>query len=257
MAFVLKCMSFNLRVAVACDGVNMFFRRAPRVLEVLEREQPDLVGFQEVTDDMRTWLTEHLRGYTLQGCGRERNCHGESMLLGYRTGVCELLALENKWLSPTPDVPGSTFGGDQSSCPRMVTAVLLRHNGSEQPFRFLNTHLDHVGAQARYLGAMEIVQRIAAWREPFVLTGDFNATPDAPEIRLITAALAGRGAVDCTAGLPGTFHDYGRLPPEKRVRIDYIFSDGRCLDAYVVPDQPVNGQYYSDHNAVVALIELP
>ena len=164
MAFVLKCMSFNLRVAAACDGVNMFFRRAPRVLEVLEREQPDLVGFQEVTDDMRTWLTEHLRGYTLQGCGRERNCHGESMLLGYRTGVCELLALENRWLSPTPDVPGSTFGGDQSSCPRMVTAVLLRHNGSEQPFRFLNTHLDHVGAQARYLGAMEIVQRIAAWR---------------------------------------------------------------------------------------------
>lgn len=111
------------------------------------------------------------------------------MLLGYRTGVCELLALENRWLSPTPDVPGSTFGGDQSSCPRMVTAVLLRHNGSEQPFRFLNTHLDHVGAQARYLGAMEIVQRIADWREPFVLTGDFNATPDAPEIRLITAAL--------------------------------------------------------------------
>ena len=85
MAFVLKCMSFNLRVAAACDGVNMFFRRAPRVLEVLEREQPDLVGFQEVTDDMRTWLTEHLHGYTLQGCGRERNCHGESMLLGYRT----------------------------------------------------------------------------------------------------------------------------------------------------------------------------
>ena len=111
MAFVLKCMSFNLRVAAACDGVNMFFRRAPRVLEVLEREQPDLVGFQEVTDDMRAWLTEHLHGYTLQGCGRERNCHGESMLLGYRTGVCELLALENRWLSPTPDVPGSAFGG--------------------------------------------------------------------------------------------------------------------------------------------------
>ena len=37
MAFVLECMSFNLRVAAACDGVNMFFRRAPRVLEVLER----------------------------------------------------------------------------------------------------------------------------------------------------------------------------------------------------------------------------
>ncbi|UKI13431.1 MAG: hypothetical protein L6V84_04275 [Oscillospiraceae bacterium] len=54
---------------------------------------------------MRTWLTEHLHGYTLQGCGRERNCHGESMLLGYRTGVCELLALENRWLSPDAGRP--------------------------------------------------------------------------------------------------------------------------------------------------------
>ena len=257
MAFTLKCMSFNLRVAAGCDGINMFFNRAPRVLEVLEREQPDLVGFQEVTDDMRTWMREHLSGYTLQGCGREANCHGESMLLGYRTGACELLALENRWLSPTPNIPGSTFGGDQSKCPRMVTSVLLRHNGSAQPFRFYNTHLDHVGAQARYLGAMELVQLISGRREPFVLTGDFNALPDSPEIRLIPEALAARGVVDCTAGLPGTFHWFGRLTDGKREKIDYIFTDGKCLSAYAVEDRPVEGQYYSDHNAVVAQIELP
>ena len=257
MSFSLKCMSFNLRVAVVSDGVNQFFNRAPRVLEVLEQEKPDLVGFQEVTDEMRSWLTGHLSGYTLQGCGRERTCHGESMLLGYRTGVCELLALENKWLSPTPDVPGSTFGGDQSSCPRMVTSVLLRHNESPQPFRFYNTHLDHAGAQARYLGAMELIQMISGRPEPFVLTGDFNATPDTPEIRLITEALAGRGVADATRGLPGTFHDFGRIPEVERERIDYIFTDGKSLGAYAVPDNPVAGQYYSDHHAVVASIELP
>ena len=41
------------------------------------------------------------------------------------------------------------------------------------------------------------------------------------------------------------------------MKIDYIFTDGRCTEAYTVPDQPVEGQYYSDHNAVVARIELP
>lgn len=257
MSYELKCMSFNLRVACEADGVNMFFRRAGRVLEVLEREAPDIVGFQEVTDSMRTWLREHLSGYTLQGCGREKNCHGESMLLGYRTGTCELLALENHWLSPTPDKPGSTYGGDQSPCPRMVTAVRLRHDGSEQPFWFLNTHLDHVGQRARYLGAMQLVQMISMRSEPFVLTGDFNALPDSPEIRLITDALTARGVVDCTAGLPGTYHDFGRLPPELRQKIDYIFTDGNCRGAYAVEDLPVEGQYYSDHQAVVAMIELP
>lgn len=257
MAFTLKCMSFNLRVVVESDGVNMFFRRAGRVLEVLEKEKPDIVGFQEVTGTMREWLTEHLQGYTLQGCGREKNCHGESMLLGYRTGDCELLALENRWLSPTPTVPGSTFGGDQSPCPRMFTAVRLKHEQSPMPFWFLNTHLDHVGASARYAGAMELVQWISEKQEAFVLTGDFNALPDSPEIHLVTAALAGRGVVDCTADIAGTYHDYGRLPVERRQKIDYIFTDGTCKGAYAVEDIPVEGQYYSDHHAVVALVELP
>ena len=34
------------------------------VERVLERERPDVVGFQEVTDSMRAWLREHLPGYT-------------------------------------------------------------------------------------------------------------------------------------------------------------------------------------------------
>lgn len=257
MSVTLKCMTFNLRVACEGDGINMFFRRAGRVLEVLENEAPDIVGFQEVTDPMRAWLREHLPRYTLQGCGRERSCHGESMLLGYRTDSCELLRLENFWLSPTPQVPGSTYGEDQSPCPRMVTAVLLRQDGSEQPFWFYNTHLDHVGSQARYLGAMQLVQTISARGEPFVLTGDFNALPNSPEIRLITRALRARSAVDCSAALAGTFHGFAQLPPEERQKIDYIFTDGVCRQCYAVEDIPVEGQYYSDHNAVVALIELP
>lgn len=257
MALVLKCMSFNLRVDVEEDGINEFFRRSGRVLEVLEKEKPDIVGFQEVTGPMRAWLTEHLHGYTMQGCGREENCHGESMLLGYRTDDCELLSLENRWLSPTPTVPGSTFGGDQSRCPRMFTAVRLKHDRSPHPFWFLNTHLDHVGASARYAGAMELVQWISERQGSFVLTGDFNALPDSPEIRLMTSALAARGVVDCTAGLAGTFHKFGALSASEREKIDYIFTDGTCMDAYAVEDVPVNGQYYSDHHAVVALVELP
>ncbi len=257
----LTFMSFNLRVDNIGDGINSFTNRFDRVLAVIDRERPDIIGFQEVTDSMRARLRDHLPGYTTQGCGRERTCHGESMLVAYRTDEIELLSLENRWLSPTPSVPGSTFGGDQSPCPRMFTSVLLKHDKLDRPFRFINTHLDHWGAQARLHGAMQLVQYIADHPEPFVLTGDFNATPDTPEICLVTEALAharpgGRSVVDCTATLGGTFHNFGRLAPADRVKIDYIFTDGASLEAYIVPDAPVDGQYYSDHHAVCARIGL-
>ena len=256
MPATLKIMSFNLRVDNTGDGINSFTNRFSRVVEVLEQEKPDLVGFQEVTDGMRARLRDHLPGYTVQGCGRERHYHGESMLIAYRTDAVELISLENIWLSPTPRVAGSTFGGDQSGCPRMFTSALVKHNDIPLPFYFINTHLDHQGAEARYLGAMQLVQYISAHGENFVLTGDFNATPDAREIGLITKSLAGRGAVDCTAELGPTFHNFGRLPAEKRIKIDYIFTDGKCESAYVVEDTPVEGQFYSDHNAVCAFITL-
>ena len=54
----------------------------------------------------------------------------------------------------------------------------------------------------------------------------------------------------------GTFHGFGRVPEDRREKIDYIFTDGVCQNAYVVPDTPVEGQYYSDHFAVCAEISL-
>lgn len=253
----LKIMSFNLRVDNTGDGINSFTNRFDRVMEVIERESPDIIGFQEVTDGMRARLRDHIPGYTVQGCGREKNCHGESMLVAYRTGECELLELENRWLSPTPMIPGSTFGGDQSACPRMFISLLLKHDRISRPFRFINTHLDHCGEMARLHGAMQLVQYIAAHDEQTILTGDFNATPDTKEVKLFSEALAARGFADCTAALGPTFHDFGRLTPATgAMKIDYIFSDAPCMEAYAIEDIPVEGRYYSDHNAVCALIRL-
>ena len=252
----LKIMSFNLRTDNPGDGVNYFFNRFDRVTEVLDREKPDVIGFQEVTDSMRAKLRDYLADYTVQGCGRESNYHGEAMLIAYRKDAVELISLKNVWLSMTPAIPGSRYGVDQSGCPRMFTAALLKHNGLEKPFWFINTHLDHEGRMARYLGAVQLVQFISRHSESFVLTGDFNAIPDSPEIKVITEALGYRGAVDCTAELGPTFHGFGRLPLGRRVKIDYIFSDAPCRESYVVEDIPVDGKYYSDHNAVCAILEL-
>ncbi len=247
----LKIMTFNLRVDNPGDGINSFTNRFDRVMDTILRESPDIIGFQEVTDGMRTRLRDCIPGYTVQGCGRQADYHGESMLIAYRTADVELISLENVWLSYTPTVPGSTFGGDQSPCPRMFTAAEIKHDRVREPFWFINTHLDHWGATARLLGAAQLAQYISTRAGHIILVGDFNATPDTPEIRLLSERLT-----DTTAALGGTFHEFGRLLPDKTVKIDYIFADIPATRAYAVEDVPVDGQYYSDHNAVCAYIPL-
>ena len=252
----IKVMTFNLRYDSEQDGINSFTNRFDRVLEVIKKENPDIIGFQEVLPSMRDKLRASLPNYCMVGCGRGKNLDGESMLIGFKADMVEMILCENIWLSLTPSIPGSRYGGDQSGCPRMYTSLLLKHNDVEKPFRFINTHLDHVGENARYLGALQLVQAISQYNEKFVLTGDFNAEPDSPEIKLITSALSYRGAIDCTEGFEPTFHSFGKLSKEERVKIDYIFTDGKCEKSYIVEDVPVNGQYYSDHFAICAYIEL-
>lgn len=252
----MKIMSFNLRFDGPWDGINAFSNRTDRVFDTIYKESPDIVGFQEVTDSMRKTMRQGLSGYTTVGCGRDGNYHGEAMLIAFKTELFELIEVQNVWLSETPTVPGTKYGLDHSGCPRMYTAVRLKHNEIKSPFWFINTHLDHEGAKARALESTQLCGDIQKLEEKFILTGDFNAEPSSPEIMLITEKLAERGCVDCTKDLGPTFHAFGKLSPQEQVKIDYIFTDGICKNAYRVEDNPVNGQYYSDHNAVCAEIEL-
>ncbi len=254
----LKVMTFNLRVEYAADGVNAFMHRYARILDTVTDAAPDLVGFQEVTEHMAEEMRRGMQNYTLIGCGRERNLCGESMLLAFRTDAFSLLSVDHEWLSLTPRIPGSCYGLDQSPCPRMLTAVLLQSHAMGEPILFVNTHLDHVGKTARLLGATQLVQYLSTHKPQtghFILTGDFNAVPESPEIRLLTEASP-FSIFDCSRNLPGTYHDYGKIPEARRERIDYIFSDADAKEAYVVPDPHPEGVWYSDHQAVCATVEF-
>ena len=252
----IKAMSFNLRMDTENDGINRFRNRIGRVMEVINAEDPDIIGFQEVTDYMRSVMRENLKGYTVVGCGRNSELKDEAMLIAFKHDDCELVSLDNVWLSATPKIFGSRYGGDQSGCPRMYTIARLKHKNIDTCFNFINTHLDHEGENSRYHSAIQIAQAISMTNEKFVLTGDFNAPPDTPEIKAITEQLAYRGVIDCTADLGTTFHAFCKWDKKDWVKIDYIFTDGKCIESHKVEDIMKDGKFYSDHNAVVAVIEL-
>lgn len=243
----IKVCSFNLRVISDSDGINIFTNRQERILETVNEQAPDLIGFQEASNSMRQFLRGSLDGYTVIGCGRDSDYHGESVPVAYRNDRFELIRSECFWLSPTPEVPGSRYK-DQSSCPRITTAALLCPRGGE-PFWFLNTHLDHKSSSARLLGANQLIKYISSHPESFVMTGDFNATPESDEISLLVSHERINNA---TADIGGTFHGFGKLSPENMRQIDYIFTDMNFGGAFAVPDEPKNGIYISDHRPVIA-----
>lgn len=252
---MLKVMTFNLRTDSEIDGINRFFNRSDRVLEAIRNESPDLIGFQEAAGPMRKFLYENLTEYTVLGCGSFANLQREGNPIAFKTGKFELVGFETAWLSDTPDVPGSSFGGDQSKYPRYYHLARLHVLGDvDATVVYINTHTDHLGQQAREKASHLLLNVLEKEKSnPLILSGDLNALPDSPEIQLLLSHKD-LGLKDTTADLPGTFHNYGRRNPT--YKCDYIFSTLACHESHIVEDIPVNGVYISDHNPVVSTLKF-
>ena len=253
---MLKVMTFNLRNDAPIDGINRFWLRTDRVLETIFDEAPDLIGFQEAPDDAREFLGNALKEeYYVIGGGPNQNHRASGNALAFKRTRFELIGLETKWLSPTPDVPGSRFAElGQSECSRNYHLATLRVVGKNQILYFVTTHTDHVGGKSRTVAAKQLLELLQSFGEaPAVLVGDLNATPDEESIQILSSASR-FGIVDVTAQVGGTYHGFGVL--EEPLKIDYIFSNLPCSESHAVRDVPLNGVYISDHNPVVATLNL-
>ena len=251
-----RIMSCNIRTQTIDDGDQQFFNRVDFICDTLNALAPDVIGFQEVTHIMRRELIARLPGYGLLGAGREKDRLGEASIIAYRLDKFIPERLISDILSFQPHLPGTTFGGDQSACPRIFSSVDLMPIEGGLPFRIMNIHTDHLGANARYL---EIEQLLRSFSDqqitrplPTVFTGDFNALPDATEMRQISSHPTLR---DITAHLPGTFHDYDRCEnPEK---IDYIFVTPQWREIKVIALHDKREHLFlSDHDFILADLEL-
>lgn len=246
-------MTFNLRVDTEADGINQFFRRTDRVLGAIRGEDPDLIGFQEASDSMRVFMKEQLNEYTVIGCGCNRNYKGTSNLIAAKKKRFDLLGFDVRWLSPTPEIPGSTYGGDQSKYPRLCLIATLFDFESGKKVILMNTHTDHVGANARLSASHQLLEMVRKYcADPVILVGDMNAKPDTPEIQYLTSD-ASLPFADVTGQIPNTFHWWTNEPLGK---VDYIFSNLPGIESHIVEDVPVDGMFISDHNPVVASLDL-
>ena len=252
----MKFVTFNIRCDYGQDGDNRFECRKPLILKKIQKEQPDILCFQEVLPHVAQWIKDNLTDYIVVGCGRDAQLRGEQMTVAFRKARFNLMEMQSYWLSPTPHVPGSRYA-EQSWCPRTATELVLRDVDTGKVFRVVNTHLDHEGTLARQLGLKQILRHLESLDffpdAPVILMGDFNAPPDSEEMQAFGQYP---GYTNATADMGATFH--GFMTARTQEQIDYIFIKGgiRAVSAVKWMDA-VDGVCLSDHYPVCvqALLE--
>jgi len=212
-------MSYNIRHGVGCDGVLDL----ERIAGVIESVSPDVVGLNEVDvrfhrrsgwEDQLGWLSRRLGMACRFGPTLLRRKAGELPVGGYGNA---LLAkdpiLRHRCLT------FSMTGGE----PRGILVADLKRDG--RVVRLAVTHLGLTPPMRKR--QVEAIRRICReWSGP----GDWNVTPDRPEVTRLTPWLTDTLAF---CGVDG-----GTYPcTHPRKRIDYIFCSPhfRIVEASVVP----------------------
>ncbi len=245
-----KIVTFNIRCPWVDDGCNSLPHRLGGILNKLDNEQPDIVCFQEVIEKTATFFERHAPEYLVVYNGRYENYDGEGLMTLIRRDTVELLSTDFFWLSPTPDIPASRFE-EQSICPRVTQALLLRFRGDNKPFWVYNNHLDHISDQARILGIQQVLARVTddqkrCQTSVFIL-GDFNAKPDSETIRYCDNYQA-FPLINATKDAGSTFHSFGKKLDHPQIDYIYVDTDTAAMPYTITKwTDEQDGIYLSDH----------
>jgi len=261
-----RVMSFNIRNGRANDGDNSWKNRQKFVSDVIRDAKLDVAGLQEAFRFQLDDLRKQLPDFNEVGEGRDGGRKGEYSAILYRGNRFTALESGTFWLSDTPEVKSRHWGNRYL---RICTWVRLKDKNTNQCFYVYNTHFDHQSQNARLKSAQLIAKRIndRSHKNPYLLTGDFNADEDNPVILYIkdkypTLPSSPIALVDTfrklhpaakSVGTGGGFE--GRADGKK---IDYVFvqPNAEVISAKIIRTER-DGRYPSDHSPVSAEVRLP
>ena len=244
----LTVISYNIRYNSQSDGEDIWDLRKGELVGQINQHSPDSFGVQEATQIQMQYILEALPEYAYVGVGRDNGAtKGEYSAVFYLKEKFKLLESKTFWLSETPE---EVSVGWDAALPRICTYAQFKEHTTGRVFWHFNTHFDHVGKAARANSALLIIEKIkslVSTESVFVLTGDFNASPNELPITHLKNAFRDPLEHIELSGPEGTFNAFNLQAPLGR-RIDYIFFQGLTPLSYAhLSEKRANGRWISDH----------
>lgn len=275
-----RVMTFNIANAINTedDGENAWEKRESLNVETIKHYAPDLIGFQQLDQGNLETYREQLADYqwALGEPTDEPELHAYNAIF-WRPQRLDCLEAGSFYFSETPDQ--WSLGWDAAYV-GALSWVRFRIIESGEMVLHLNTHLDHIGEQARQESIKLALQRLSELRQttlPVIFTGDFNCNPWSPGYRIHVETtftdecyhlLRAAGFVDTFLATGGedseaafTFHGfegdrYWAARHHMAGRIDWILTmDGRQrlrTQRYILARDQEPPVYPSDHYPVIA-----
>jgi endonuclease/exonuclease/phosphatase family metal-dependent hydrolase len=237
----LKVMTFNIQHGI--DGSHKY--NLQRAIDVIAKVQPDIVGLQEVT-----------RNHPYYNCDDQPAKIAAGLKAA--TGRDWSIAYEQEWFTPNVECRDSGRGDGKETeglallsptplGPTMMTPLpvsriaLAVRLQSADGLPIVVTHLASGGknSDARQKEIDALLRWTRALGAAQILMGDFNASPDDPELKPLLDA----------------YTDAGGEPSHGERRIDFIFYRAPALKLtriQTLDTTPWFGAAASDHKPVVA-----
>ncbi|RHJ91111.1 endonuclease/exonuclease/phosphatase family protein [Parabacteroides bouchesdurhonensis] len=260
----LNVMSYNIRYDNPEDKDNQWKYRRDFAADLIKFHDVDVFGAQEVLNNQLNDLLARLPEYAYVGVGREDGkTKGEYAPIFYRKDRFLAEKSGNFWLAEDMNAIGKK--GWDAACERVATWAILKDKNTGKEIFFLNTHLDHMGKVARHEGASLVLEqaRKLSGNLPIIVTGDFNALPSDEPIQVLTNPndprhlIHSRTIAEFIYGPEWTFHDFEKIPYDKREWIDYIFIKGDIkVLRHGVLTETMNQVYPSDHCPVISTLVI-
>lgn len=259
----IRVVSFNMLANDAeeqREEINRWPSRLPRIVEILNDMQPDVIGSQELYQNQLNDLLPYIQD-TFSFYGKPRS-DGELNGIFYSKNRFEMIK-GSVWQIPTMGKLSNT-----------VTMVQLKDIRTGNIFAIFNAHLAF-GADEREQEVRFIIEKITpiAKTMPVMLTGDLNTFPNRLDLdrlpfydgdythRLLTndvfqdssdvSLLGHLGPISTFTNAPGDgipFRGYGT----PGVMLDRIYvSKGITVLIHAVQGGTINGYFPSDHMPVL------
>lgn len=178
-------MTFNVRGAFPEEKKAWeWSNRREHNVATIKKYDPHIIGFQELQiPNLKTYKQELTDYDYVTGSATIHDVIEDYLMYNavfWKRDRFEKVDTGHFCLSETPDTWSQ---GWDAMFIRFATWIILRDKQTQQEIFYVNTHLDHVGEQARVEGSKVIVQQIEqlnTTQRPAIVTADFNSRAWAP-----------------------------------------------------------------------------